>query len=61
MVLAKMLEHNPALVSGKRAVELGAGQGIVGIAAALLGADVMVTDHPGGECSDNDGMFTLTI
>jgi len=47
VVLAKMLEHNPALVSGKRIVELGAGQGIVGIAAAMLGADVMVTDHPG--------------
>lgn len=33
-------------LAGKRALELGAGTGIVGIAAACCGAHVLLTDLP---------------
>jgi len=46
VVLAKYLEKNALeLVSGKRIIELGAGTGLAGIAAAFLGAKkVLLTD-----------------
>lgn len=44
-VLAKHLEHDSDLVAGKRVLEVGAGTGIAGIAAALLHArTVYITD-----------------
>ncbi|XP_040268450.1 protein-lysine methyltransferase METTL21D [Bufo bufo] len=48
IVLSKFLERReraePGLFTGRAAVELGAGTGIVGIMAATLGANVTVTD-----------------
>ncbi|XP_077123447.1 protein N-lysine methyltransferase METTL21D [Ranitomeya variabilis] len=48
IVLSKFMERResaePGLFTGKAAVELGSGTGIVGIMAATLGADVTVTD-----------------
>ncbi|XP_068111819.1 protein N-lysine methyltransferase METTL21D [Hyperolius riggenbachi] len=48
IVLAKFLERQesaePGLLRGRALLELGAGTGIVGIAAAALGAHVTVTD-----------------
>ena len=47
IVLAKHLEHAyPGGLGGKRVLELGAGTGVVGLAASLLGADVLLTDLP---------------
>ncbi|KAM0897080.1 hypothetical protein ACQ4PT_022798 [Festuca glaucescens] len=50
VVLAKFLEHAAdrglLAVRGTRAVELGAGCGLVGVVAALLGARVVATDLP---------------
>lgn len=52
VVLAKFLEHAadsgllPALRGGARAVDLGAGCGLVSAVAALLGARVVATDLP---------------
>jgi predicted nicotinamide N-methyase len=47
IVLAKYLERAPALVRGRRVLELGAGTGAVGLAAAALGAtSVLLTDLP---------------
>ncbi len=47
IVLAKYLEHNPSITMKKSILELGAGTGIGGLAAALLGAEeVMLTDLP---------------
>lgn len=46
LVLAKLVEQNPWTVRSKRVIELGAGQGVVGVAAAIMGGDVVVTDHP---------------
>lgn len=44
-VLTHYLAENSALVARpKRCIELGAGTGVSGIAAALLGADVLITD-----------------
>ena len=34
---------DPSLVKGKRIIELGGGTGIVGLTAALLGAQVVTT------------------
>ncbi|KAH8932128.1 hypothetical protein BDL97_19G056900 [Sphagnum fallax] len=48
VVLAKLLEHSVDVhglqLQGKKCVELGAGCGLVGCVAALLGADVILTD-----------------
>ena len=38
IVLAKYLETHPTIVHGKSVLELGAGTGVAGIAAVLLGA-----------------------
>ena len=47
MVLAKFLELHPSIVEGKAVLELGAGTGLTGIAAAMLGAsEVLLTDLP---------------
>jgi hypothetical protein len=50
VVLAKFLEHavdsQRLLLRGARAVDLGSGCGLVGCAAALLGAHVVLTDLP---------------
>ena len=39
-MLSKYLERFPDLVKGKKCIELGAGTGIVGIAASLLGTEL---------------------
>lgn len=46
LVLAKYIEHTlgPSGLAGKRAIELGSGCGVTGIAAAYLGADTVVSD-----------------
>lgn len=41
---ARKGEFSRANVKGKRAIELGAGPGLGGMAMALLGADVLLTD-----------------
>ncbi|ONK79738.1 uncharacterized protein A4U43_C01F9570 [Asparagus officinalis] len=50
IVLAKFLEHSvdsqSLVLQGKRVVELGSGCGLVGCIAAILGADVILTDLP---------------
>ncbi|KAL3507066.1 hypothetical protein ACH5RR_032448 [Cinchona calisaya] len=50
VVLGKFLEHamesETILLQGKKVVELGSGCGLVGCIAALLGADVVLTDLP---------------
>ncbi|XP_010940383.1 uncharacterized protein [Elaeis guineensis] len=50
VVLGKFLEHavdsGRLVLQGKRVVELGSGCGLVGCIAALLGADVILTDLP---------------
>ncbi|KAK9266247.1 hypothetical protein L1049_000035 [Liquidambar formosana] len=50
VILGKFLEHavdsGMLLLQGKKAVELGSGCGLVGCIAALLGAQVILTDLP---------------
>ena len=48
VVLAKHLEarFSPAGLAGQRVVELGAGPGVAGFAAAALGAEATLTDLP---------------
>ncbi|KAL3135932.1 hypothetical protein ABBQ32_006978 [Trebouxia sp. C0010 RCD-2024] len=43
LVLLNYFCKDPTLVRGKRTIELGAGTGIVGLTAAILGAQVVVT------------------
>ncbi|KAL3854983.1 hypothetical protein ACJMK2_014215 [Sinanodonta woodiana] len=45
IILCHYQENHPDLVRGKSVIELGAGSGLVGMVAALLGAKVMVTDR----------------
>lgn len=45
VVLATYLETGAVELRGRSAVELGAGTGLVGIVAALLGAQVTITDR----------------
>ncbi|KAK3611202.1 hypothetical protein CHS0354_009456 [Potamilus streckersoni] len=45
IILCRYQENHPDLVQGKSVIELGAGSGLVGMVAALLGAKVMVTDR----------------
>ncbi|XP_055967520.1 protein N-lysine methyltransferase METTL21A isoform X1 [Sorex fumeus] len=45
VVLATYLETGAVELQGRSAVELGAGTGLVGIVAALLGAHVTITDR----------------
>nr|XP_057907834.1 protein N-lysine methyltransferase METTL21A [Doryrhamphus excisus] len=45
VVLCMYLELNQVSLQGKVAIELGAGTGLVGIVAALLGAKVTITDR----------------
>ena len=44
VVLAKYMEINGAMMRGKRVLELGAGTGLAGLAAAALGAHVDISD-----------------
>ena len=47
ILLTKVLEQIPSMVQGKRVLEFGSGVGLVGIAAACLGAKhVIMTDLP---------------
>ncbi|KAL0023506.1 hypothetical protein WJX79_004511 [Trebouxia sp. C0005] len=46
LVLLKYFCTDPSLVQSKRCIELGAGTGVVGLTAALLGALVVLTDLP---------------
>nr|GFD22491.1 protein N-lysine methyltransferase METTL21A [Tanacetum cinerariifolium] len=50
IVLGKFLEHavetGQLFLQGKKLVELGAGCGLVGCIAALLGSQVILTDMP---------------
>ncbi|EDV23494.1 uncharacterized protein TRIADDRAFT_58173 [Trichoplax adhaerens] len=50
LVLAKYLElgHEKGSedINGKKVIELGAGTGIVGLCAAIIGANVVITDLP---------------
>ena len=46
-LLVKHLEQlGPKFLRGKRCIEVGSGVGLVGIAAASLGADIVLTDMP---------------
>lgn len=45
VVMCMYLELGKVELKGKRAIELGAGTGLVGIVAALLGAKVTITDR----------------
>jgi protein N-lysine methyltransferase METTL21D len=44
VVLSKYMEMNPDEIKGKRVLELGAGTGLAGLAAAALGAHVDISD-----------------
>ena len=48
LICAKVFERRPALLlaQGPNILELGTGTGALGLAAALLGADVLLTDLP---------------
>ncbi|KAM9766771.1 protein N-lysine methyltransferase METTL21A [Menidia menidia] len=46
VVMCMYLEMQKVELKGRRAIELGAGTGLVGIVAALLGAHVTITDRP---------------
>lgn len=48
VILAKYLEIHPSLVYDKRVIELGAGKALPSIAAAALGARVVITDAKEG-------------
>ncbi|XP_067894310.1 EEF1A lysine methyltransferase 3-like [Heterodontus francisci] len=46
IALCKYFEKEKISFTGKKVIELGAGTGIVGILAALLGGNVTITDKP---------------
>lgn len=48
VILAKYLERHPTLVFNRRVIELGAGKALPSIAAAALGAQVVITDAKEG-------------
>jgi predicted nicotinamide N-methyase len=52
IVMARWLERNPALVLGKRCIELGAGVGLVSSVSCCLGAELVVA-------SDGDDVIPL--
>ncbi|XP_078092169.1 EEF1A lysine methyltransferase 3-like [Mustelus asterias] len=45
-VLCRYFEKEQIIFTGKKVIELGAGTGMVGILAILLGGDVTLTDQP---------------
>ncbi|KAL9100320.1 MAG: hypothetical protein Q9163_004283, partial [Psora crenata] len=54
IVLSRYLEQHPSLVCGKHVLELGAGAGLPGIVAGMLGAArVLLTDYPDAELIEN--------
>eukprot|EP00743_Colponemidia_sp_Colp-15_P012594 GILK01014388.1.p1 GENE.GILK01014388.1~~GILK01014388.1.p1 ORF type:complete len:337 (-),score=38.66 GILK01014388.1:55-1017(-) len=46
ILLSFYLQQNIDIVAGRRVIELGAGTGLTGLSAALLGANVTLTDLP---------------
>ena len=49
VALAAEIAHDPAIVQGRRVLELGCGLGVTAIAAMRAGADLLITDYsPGG-------------
>jgi hypothetical protein len=45
-IMARVIKDLPVLLHGKRVIELGAGTGVLSIAAAASGAEVTATDLP---------------
>ena len=53
-VIADYFQENPSLVQGKHVLELGAGAGLPGLVAGVLGAKkVVITDYPDEDLIEN--------